>query len=224
MDVGLVVKMSGILAKQFWESIDYEEHLSRGIRNYLGAEAKRLKKLVRDNSVILDVGCGSGRCIALLKRTAGKIVGVDYSAKMIRKAFKKVGKCPNVELFLENAESMPFADNSFDYVLCMFNTLGVLDGSKEKALREIKRVVKPKGKIFASVYSENALDEQIKEYTKYLGLTIKKIDADAVYTKEGFISERFGRAKIRRLFGSAGLKAGIIKLTPIAYFIEASKE
>ena len=216
--------MTSGLAKRFWESIDYEEHLSRGIKNYLRAEAKKLRKLVRNDSVVLDVGCGSGRCIALLKKTARKIVGVDYSTKMIKKAFKKVGKCSNVELFLENAESMPFADNSFDYVLCMFNTLGVLDGSKEKALMEIKRVVKPKGKIFASVYSENALDEQVKEYTEYLGLTIKKIDADAVYTKKGFVSERFGRAKIKRLFGSAGLKAGIIKLTPIAYFIEACRE
>ena len=216
--------MTNKLTKQFWETFNYEENLTPSIKKYLNAEGKRLKQAVRDNSLVLDVGCGSGRCIALLKKTARKIVGVDYSKKMIKKAFKKVGKCSNVELFLENAELLPFPDDSFDYALCMFNTLGVLNGSKEKALREIKRVVKSKGKIFASVYSENALDEQIKEYTKYLGLRIKKIDADAVYTKEGFVSERFGRAKIKRLFGSAGLKARIIKLTPIAYFIEACRE
>ncbi len=215
--------MTNKLMKHFWETVNYEGHLSPAVREYLGVEEKKLKGLIKGNALILDVGCGSGRCIALLRRTAGKIVGMDYSTKMIRKAFKKVGKCPNVELFLENAESMPFADNSFDYVLCMFNTLGVLNGSKEKALREIKRVVKPKGKIFASVYSENALGEQVKEYAEYLGLTIKKIDADAIYAKEGFVSERFSKAKIKRLFNSVGLNPKITDLSPIAYFIEARR-
>src|SRR4030042_128937 len=90
----------------------------------------------------LDVGCGTGYHLDLVE----DITGLDPSREMLEKA-KEKGK----PLVLGKGEHLPFKDEEFDTVLCMFSVLNVCDA--EKTAQEIKRVLKPGGLAIVSVAS-----------------------------------------------------------------------
>ena len=203
-----------VLNKKFWP---------QELKEYLKAEDNYLLKVLKPNSIILDVGCGEGRHLKLLAKISKKLFGIDYSKSMLEIARKELSNFNKIELFLEEANKTHFQNNYFDYSICMFNTLGNISKSKQKdVLVELKRITKKYGKIIISVYSENALETQ-KEFYKNIGLDIIKTDDDFVYTKQNINSERFTKEKLENLFIFANSKAKIIQLTPISYVCEIDK-
>ena len=108
------------------------------------------KIMVKEGNTAIDVACGTADwTIALAKATkTGKVVGLDFSEKMLDVGIKKVR---NLELdkqieFIEgNAMKLPFEDNSFDYATIGFALRNVPD--IEKVLSEMMRVVKPGGRV-----------------------------------------------------------------------------
>jgi arsenite methyltransferase len=99
---------------------------------------------------VLDVGCGGGvdtLVAAMLVGPGGKAIGIDLIPEMVARARENVGKTPlkNVSFQKSSPEEMPFPDESFDVVISngAFNL--VID--KAKALREVFRVLKPRGRL-----------------------------------------------------------------------------
>lgn len=97
----------------------------------------------------LDLGCSAGlytRELARLLGASGHVVGVDISPSMLRQAARNC-EAAGVEasLLRADAESLPFAPESFDGVLCG----GSLNefGNPGRALAEAARVLKPGGRI-----------------------------------------------------------------------------
>ena len=130
----------------------------------------------------------------------------------------------NVEVFLEDARKMHFKDNGFDYVICMGNTFGNFGKLETPILKEMKRVVKPRGKIILSVSSEKALGSRLKQYKK-VGIKIQKIEPDGtVYTKDKLVLKQFSKEKLKNIFERAGLTVKIVRLNPISYICEAVKK
>ncbi len=99
------------------------------------------------NSTVLDYGCGVGSSIEkTLKFNPKKIVGIDISEVSIRKAQSLVDSLSanNVELKVDNCEETGFQDKEFDLV---YGT-GILHHLQiEKCIREISRILKPRGKL-----------------------------------------------------------------------------
>lgn len=90
---------------------------------------------------ILEIGVGTGDFLHHYPQDSS-VFGIDISQKMIEFAKAKES---NVNLQVMNALDMSFADNSFDLVICK----SVFSVVKEpfKLISEIKRVLKPNGKI-----------------------------------------------------------------------------
>lgn len=91
----------------------------------------------------LDVACGTGNYLAVQRAAFGDAVrfrGVDASQAMLDLAASKV---PGVELVVARAESLPYADASFDYVTSRFAFHHFED--KTRALSEMRRVLRPRG-------------------------------------------------------------------------------
>ncbi|MBI2071233.1 MAG: methyltransferase domain-containing protein [Elusimicrobia bacterium] len=103
---------------------------------------------------ILDVACGSGIvsfAAAQQIGSSGSILGIDLSNEMIQLAQERA-KGMNVQQisFKEmNAESLPLPPNSFDAALCQLGLM--LFAEPKKALLEIKKVLKPQGRLLVSV-------------------------------------------------------------------------
>ncbi len=206
--------------KRFYNHLFFEKGLSvrpREIEEYLEKERDCLRNIVKRGESVIDIGCGTGRVLRGLQDIAGMCVGVDYSehhADMARKMLK------DTDIFLADAKKTNFKDDLFDCVLCVYNTFGNLGEDKVSVLREMRRIMNPNGRIILSVYSENALDTQLRFY-KMLGLNVENVDDYALYLREGLISERFTEERLRKLVEEAGgLCVDIKTLTSISYICE----
>lgn len=110
-----------------------------------------MKKMqVQAGETALDVCCGTCDWTISLAQASntGKIVGLDFSQKMLEVGRKKVERLHlqgQIELIEGNAMSLPFPDDSFDYVTIGFALRNVPE--IEQVLREMKRVVKPGGQV-----------------------------------------------------------------------------
>lgn len=101
------------------------------------------KEKIKDKKV-LDYGCGMGLNLEWLSSLSKEVIGIDLSEKSLEVAKKIVldKKLDNVELLLMDCEKLKFPNATFD-VIFDGGTLSSLD--IEKALPELKRVLKPGG-------------------------------------------------------------------------------
>ena len=96
---------------------------------------------------VLDVGVGTGLSLSDYKRST-RIVGVDISEPMLRKALARVKefKLDNVEsIAVMDAKNLALADNSFDAVVAQYVVTAVPD--PEATLDDFVRVLKPGGEL-----------------------------------------------------------------------------
>lgn len=98
---------------------------------------------------VLDVACGTGATTREAANRAGHNVGLDRNVGMLTVAQTRA---PGIEWVEGLAEELPFADGSFDAVLCQFGLMFIED--KAKALREMRRVLRPGGCIALSVWDD----------------------------------------------------------------------
>jgi arsenite methyltransferase len=130
---------------------------------FIGVDGSRftlIAKLLelKGNEYVLDVGSGTGRtAVQIAKRlTTGKLVGIDIwdtmelSGNSPERAYTNAeieGVKAKVEFKFGNVLEIPFNDDVFDIVTCS-SVLNNLPGEKNrfKALKEIFRVLKPRGK------------------------------------------------------------------------------
>ena len=125
------------------------------------------KKLSLNHDVkILDIGCGEGRHIfgALEAFPSSYLIGLDLnkdSLDICMENFKFFEELPHKDkkFVLGNSYKLPFKDDEFDLIVCS----EVLEHLHEynDALKEIKRVLKPRGYFLASclLYTSDAADE-----------------------------------------------------------------
>ncbi len=101
---------------------------------------------------LLDAGCGNGKYLSVRKDC--EVYACDTCPSLIMSAAKKH---THANIILANIKSLPYFDNTFDYIIC----IAVLhhlttEESRLKGLEELVRVVKPGGKIFLTVWATEA--------------------------------------------------------------------
>jgi len=120
-----------------------------------------ISEYVFEGARILDLGCGSGLALELLKQRPGhaafQYVGVDISSRMARAGREKFRSDPNAEFHVMDMEQLShFADASVDVVLSLFGSFSHAL-NHEAAIAEFERVLKPGGRFLVMVYSRFSL-------------------------------------------------------------------
>lgn len=159
--------------------------------------------LVRGESV-LDAGCGTGLLLEQEARAVGsegRAEGVDFSDAMLAHARRRCADLEQVNLQQGSIETLPFEDASFDAVSCTQTLLYVKD--MDKALQEIYRVLKPRGRI-AIIETDwngaiiNSLDQE---------MTRKIFDAWSLVVANPNLPIRLGPILQRTGFGALRVEA-----------------
>ena len=86
-----------------------------------------------------------------------EVVLSDFSAGMLADALKKLKYFPAFQFEQINIENIPHLDNSFDIVAANFMLNHV--PNRKQAFQEIRRVLKPGGKLYAATIGEKHLME-----------------------------------------------------------------
>jgi ubiquinone/menaquinone biosynthesis C-methylase UbiE len=110
----------------------------------------------KPGEAILDVGCGAGSLDRLLAQRLGKanaITAIDTNPFLLREA-EALAKADGLDGLIHfapgNAETLPFADASFD---CIFSVTVLEECDADRALAEMMRVAKPGGRVGVIVRS-----------------------------------------------------------------------
>ncbi len=105
---------------------------------------------ISQGETVLDVGCGAGVdaiFAAKMVGSTGAVSGIDLVPEMLARAREnaRLAGVANITFIESSAEKLPFPDKSFDVVISngVFNL--VVD--KQKALKEVSRVLKPGGRL-----------------------------------------------------------------------------
>lgn len=104
-----------------------------------------------DNLKVLDAGCGEGHLLAELhlKKPHNTYYGVDVTEVALQKA---LGRCPFATLTLNDVTALPFDNNFFDVVIATETLEHIIE--YEKAIAELKRVLKPNGVLMVTFPNE----------------------------------------------------------------------
>lgn len=106
------------------------------------------KYFIKKQAKILDVGCGGGRTTLPIVKMGFDVTAFDITPAMVnltKKNLKKTRLKANIEI--GDATNIKYKSNYFDYVLFSFNGIEAIPekNNRIKALKEIHRVLKPKG-------------------------------------------------------------------------------
>ena len=130
------------------------------------------------NERILDVATGTGDVvIEVAKRNLSvKIFGIDFSQRMLdlgRIKIARNGYNQAVSLQIGSGECLPFADESFDGVICAFGIRNFAD--VQLGLREFFRVLKPGGRVVVLEFSIPQNQFLKTAYEWYFNIILPKI-------------------------------------------------
>jgi len=119
----------------------------------LGASFKQqilLSIPVADGEVIADIGCATGVLLELAKNKypCSRVIGIDPDRKALDIARRRLSRTQlEVELHEAFAEALPMPDNSVDVCFSSLAFHHMQDEIKRKAIEEMKRVLKPGGRV-----------------------------------------------------------------------------
>ena len=144
----------------YWDRVANEKRFSHPLRlDWLARHSKQ-------QSRILDYGCGYGRTLAELS-TAGfqDVIGADFSEAMLARARVAV---PQTSLVRNDGHSLPFQNDCFDAAL-LFAVLTCIpdDNAQRRLLAEVKRVLRHGGLLYVSDLLVNNDQRNRQRYEQY---------------------------------------------------------
>ena len=116
---------------------------------------------LRPGQTVLDLAAGTATSSAALARSGATVVGCDFSLGMLRE-----GRGKGVDLVAGDALRLPFADGAFDAVTISFGLRNV--ASAADALREMRRVTRPGGRLVVCEFSHPTWKPFRTVYVEYL--------------------------------------------------------
>ena len=189
----------GKAAKKYDQAAAFQRQVGHHLLSYL-------PPLHAAGSKVLDVGCGTGYFSAQLAERGFEVCAADLSAPMLEQAAQRCGD--RVSYLLADAEHLPLADDQFDVAFSSLALQWCDDLSVP--LRELRRVVKPGGRIVFSTLAEGSLQELVQAWQQ----------VDQYQHVNDFLSQK----TIKLALAQAGCQTSHLEFLPITMYYNAAVE
>jgi SAM-dependent methyltransferase len=130
----------------------YEERRAQDLVYMAGVEAAVEALAPRPGELVLDAGCGTGLTVRGYGRPGVRVVALDLSPASLRRLREELAGA-EVAPVRGDLRALPFADGTFDRVLCA-NALQQVPGEEWRAqvVRELARVARSGGKVVVTAH------------------------------------------------------------------------
>jgi ubiquinone/menaquinone biosynthesis C-methylase UbiE len=178
--------------------VNYERFFVPAIGAPMAADLIQLAAL-RPGERVLDIACGTGVVARLASQQvgdSGTVAGLDVNPGMLAVARSATPPGMPIQWHEASAEAMPIPDAAFDVVLCQMGLQFMLD--KRAALREMRRVLVPGGRLILNVPGPTP-----RPLTIMAEALARHVSAEAA----GFVNQVFSlhdTAEIQNLVSGAG--------------------
>lgn len=170
-------------------------------------------------TVIADLGCGNGRSAIPLAADGYRVLGIDLSQSMLRRARAAAAEA-GVEMDVLRANLVQLeavADASVDHAICLFSTLGMIRGRKNRRrfLAHCHRILRPGGRLLVHAHHRRAWLRHpggLKRLATSLWYRLRRTDhefGDWVYAYRGLSDmflHSFSRGELKADVRHAGLR------------------
>lgn len=113
-----------------------------------GKRANKFVEMLPQKAAILDAGCGSGRDAKVFSACGLKVIGIDFSEKMLEIAKKTA---PEAEFCLMDLVSISFPKSSFEGIWANASLLHIAKDKIPSVLKSFYSILKPKGILYVRV-------------------------------------------------------------------------
>jgi len=139
----------------YWIASDYDNYFAH--HRLFELDKSVLNRYLCPGRTVVDLGCGTGRALIPLVRRGLKGVAVDLSRDMLDIVQEKSDR-QRLEINCVQANMVELdwlTSASVDYVICLFSTLGMIQGAenRRRALAHIRRILKPDGLFVLHVHN-----------------------------------------------------------------------
>lgn len=157
-----------------------EEYYDESIKNKI-LEMNILNK----NQTVMDIGCGDGFISIAVAKSVNKVVAVDISKEMLRELAKKSkeNNVTNIQLIESDGQDIPIEDDSIDIIFANMYLHHIEE--PDIAIKEMRRLLKPGGKVFiADLYEYNNIELKEKMHDLWPGFRTEVIKS--LFKKNNF--------------------------------------
>lgn len=158
---------------------------------------------------LLDIACGTGVLTEQFVRMGADVTAIDLTPKAVELTKKRLDLYHlKAEVLEADAQKLPFADNTFDYV-CAWGCLMHMPET-EQAISEIYRVLKPGGKSLAMMYHVNSVHLRYciqlgrgilrGKYLKYDNQSLINRYTDGASVGGNMLAKFYSRKEFKNLF------------------------
>ncbi len=194
---------------EYWHGETHEENLA--LTEY-ETILPTVVKVLPEQGMILDVGCGIGRWLVYLRRLGYPAIGVDISAEALQ-TIRSLGE--SVPILQGDAERVPLASGAFEAVTS-FGVFEHFEAGPEKSLQEASRVLKTGGLLLLTVPYQNLIRQLL--YRPLLWLAGKMLKRMGFQPE--FSEYRFSKGDAIQFVREAGFQ--LLLVEPVDFVLPKS--
>lgn len=143
--------------------------------------------LLPAETVVADLGCGTGQSVEQLAPLVAQVHGVDASGPMLKAARSRLSRFDNVKLHRGQLDALPIDEGSCDLAQCVLALSYVEDPSA--VVREMRRILRPGGRaVIVDLLAHDRDDFRRQMGQRHQGFSPG--EARAVLKEAGFASVR----------------------------------
>jgi SAM-dependent methyltransferase len=152
---------------QEWFGQEYLELYSHRDAGEAESHVRFLKRVLAwpEPTAVLDLACGAGRHTRALRAEGLRTLGVDLSLTLLTQS-------PDLPRVAGDIRSLPFAEQTFDWVLSFFTSFGYFENERQNflVLEEMARILRPGGRFLLDLFNlDHVLVNLIPRENRTLG-------------------------------------------------------
>lgn len=204
-------------SRQTWMDGDYGK-IAKSIEP--AAEEFVERRSIASGTRVLDVACGSGNVAIPAARAGATVIGVDIAPNLLEEARQRAREQSlDIEFEEGDAESLPYADSTFDMVLSMFGAM--FAPRPERAAEEMLRVCRSGGTVAMANWTPGGFSgSMFKVVASHV--PPPPVPSPVLWGNENVVRERFGSgaSRVEMSLRQADIRYPFPPEEVVAYFRE----